>query len=275
MKEIPQTKLNTGAKMPVIGFGTWKLEEGEEVKRAMAIALDSGYRLIDTAMIYGNERDVGEAIKESGIPRKEIFVTTKLWNSYQGYKTALAAFDESLERLALDYVDLYLIHWPATAKRRESWRALSKLHKEGRARAIGVSNYTIAHLAELIEGSDVIPAVNQIELHPFIYKDQQPIVEFCQKHGIVIEAYSPLAQAHRINDPILATIAESFGKTPAQVMLRWALQHGTVPLPRSSVLDHIESNIEIFNFELSDDDMTAINNLSEGARLAQDPTEFP
>lgn len=272
--EVPTVKLNTGAEIPVIGFGTWGLQ-ARQGSSAVLEAFKAGYRLIDTAMIYDNEKEVGEAIRASGLHRKDIFVTTKLWNSYQGYKTALAAFEESLERLGLEYIDLYLIHWPATDKRDESWEALTELYKHGRAKAIGVSNYTIRHLAELAEKSSIIPAVNQIEFHPFLYKDQLEVLEFCKKHKIIVQAYSPLAQAHRINDPLLATIAEGFGKTPSQVMLRWALQHGTIPIPKAAHREHTISNIDVFDFQLTADDMAAIDNLSDGTRTSSDPSKLP
>lgn len=265
-------ELNTGKSIPRIGFGTWQISPDSAAKQAVAAALAAGYRLIDTAKLYGNETGVGEAIRESGIPREEIFVTTKLWNDDQGYESTLEAFEASLRRLGLDYVDLYLIHWPATPERQDSWKALTELHKSGRARNVGVSNYTIRHLQELLANTtDAVPAVNQIEFHPFVYEEQRSIVEFCRQHGIVVEAYSPLARGGRVDDPAVQTIADAHGKTNAQILLRWAIQHDTVPLPRSTNSDHIIENLNVFDFELSPEDMHVLNNLTDGTRVAPNP----
>jgi diketogulonate reductase-like aldo/keto reductase len=275
MAEIPEIELNTGAKMPQLGFGTWKLADGKEAKNAVAEALKVGYRLIDTARAYGNEKSVGQAIHESGIPREEIFVTTKLWNNDQGYDSALKAFDESLEKLGLEYIDLYLIHWPSTNKRADSWRALQEIYKGGKAKAIGVSNYTIRHLDELLGGSDVVPAVNQCEFHPFIYADQKELLDYCHKKGIVFEAYSPLARASSFSNTVLHAIAERHAKTPAQIMLRWAIQKDTVPIPKSSNAERIKENFKAFGFELSDEEIKTIDALSIGERTTWDPTDLP
>lgn len=265
-------QLNTGKSIPRIGFGTWQILPNGVAKQAVAVALKAGYRLIDTAKLYGNETGVGEAIRESGIPREEIFVTTKLWNDDQGHDSTLEAFDASLNRLGLDYIDLYLIHWPATPERHDSWEALTELYKGGRARNVGVSNYTIHHLQELLENTtDVLPAVNQIEFHPFVYEEQRPIVEFCQQHDIIVEAYSPLAHGGRVNDPSVQAIAGRLGKTNAQVLLRWAIQHDTVPLPRSTNPEHIAENLQVFDFELTLEDMHALNSLTDGTRVAPNP----
>ncbi|HEU5004841.1 MAG TPA: aldo/keto reductase [Candidatus Saccharimonadales bacterium] len=256
-------KLNTGTQIPDIGFGTWQIEDGEAVIDAVSRAIDLGYRLIDTAKIYDNEKGVGRAIDGSDIPRDELFVTTKLWNGDQGYGTALDAFDQSLDRLALDFIDLYLIHWPGrdSKKRLDSWRALSEIYGSGRARAVGVSNFGVKHLEEILKNSKLTPAVNQIELHPFIYEQQRPVLDFCKQQGIVVEAYSPLARGG-VNHPTLSKIADIYHKSPAQIMLRWATQQGTVPLPKSETPRRIKENIQIFDFELSDKDMQQINNLS-------------
>jgi len=250
--------------MPVIGLGTWRLEDGEETEAATAEALETGYRLIDTAKIYGNERSVGKAIRESGIDRAEIFVTTKLWTREQGYDSALRALDDSLERLGLEYVDLYLIHWPGHDDhlRTESWKALSQLHAEGRAKAVGVSNYEVSHLQELMVESSLVPAVNQIPFHPFVYQEQIPTLKLCQSRGIVIEAYSPLARGRPMKDPRLEKIARNNGKSVAQVMLRWAIQHGAVPIPKSANPGRIRENFEVFDFELDEQDMAALDSLS-------------
>lgn len=267
-------RLNTGAMMPAIGFGTWKIHFNSSTKKAVTNALDHGYRLIDTAKIYGNEKGVGEAILGSKVARKDIFVTTKLWNGDQGYDKAHKAFADSLGRLGLDYVDLYLIHWPVSDKRQDSWRALQEIHRGGQAHNIGVSNYTVRHLQELLQTADIVPTVNQVEFHPFIYKDQKPLLDFCKQHKIVVEAYSPLAHGKRIGDPVIGKIAQRLGKTNAQVMLRWAVQHGTVPLPKSTDNQRIAENISVFDFDLTQEDMDNINDLSDGMRTCWDPTKY-
>ena len=264
--------LNTGGKIPVIGFGTWRIWPSARAEKAVMQALNVGYRHIDTARIYGNERGVGRGIAKSGVNRKEIFVTTKLWNLDQGYDSSLRAFDASLKRLGLDYVDLYLIHWPATNKRHESWRALEEIHKSGRARAIGVSNYTVRHLQELLGSSKIVPAVNQVEFHPFLYKQQAPLLEYCMQHKIIVEAHSPLAHAERINDPVITGIAEKIGKTNAQVMLRWAMQYGTVLLPKSTHVERMRENIDIFDFALDKAAMQRLDELSDGDHTTWDPS---
>jgi methylglyoxal/glyoxal reductase len=267
--------INTGTKMPSIGFGTWQLIP-EDAYRSVRDALKIGYRLVDTARIYRNEEAVGEAIKDSGFPRKDIFLTTKLWNSDQGYDSGLRAFDDSLKRLGQEYVDLYLIHWPGegSQKRADSWKVLVEIYKQGRSKAIGVSNYTVHHLKELLKSSEHKPAVNQVEFHPFIYEEQKELLAFCKKHTIVFEAYSPLARG-RLNEPLLAEIGQKYGKSASQVMIRWAIQHGTVPLPRSSNPDHIADNFNVFDFKLSDNDMAVINSINQASRTAWDPTELP
>lgn len=274
MDKAPTVKLNTGALMPQIGFGTWKMIPGPQTRNSVKEALRVGYRLIDTARAYLNEKSVGKGIKESGVPREEIFVTTKLWNGDQGYDSALRAFDESLKKLDLEYLDLYLIHWPKTKTRADSWKALVEIYNSGRAKAVGVSNYTVKHLEELLGSSNVVPAVNQVEFHPFIYNEQKELLEFCHSHGIVFEAYSPLAHAHNMDDTTLRAVAERYGKTPAQVMLRWAIQHGTVPIPKSTHAQRIKENFQVFDFELSAEEMQTINNLSNGQRTAWDPTNL-
>jgi len=256
-------EMNNGAVIPPLGFGTWELSR-EEAKHSVAAALETGYRLIDTAKIYGNEEEVGEAVRDSGLARDEVFVTTKLWTSDQGYETALGALDASLERLGLEYVDLYLIHWPGydEQKRVDSWRALVDARKQGKTKSIGVSNYMIEHLKELFDSSAVLPAVNQIQFHPFVYSGREELLGFCKRHGIVFEAYSPLAKG-RMNDSLLADIGEKYGKSASQVMVRWAIQHDTIPLPRSSKKEHIRQNFAVFDFELSNGDMAKLDNLSE------------
>jgi diketogulonate reductase-like aldo/keto reductase len=268
-------KLNSGADIPVIGFGTWQLSP-EDAYGSVAAALDIGYRLIDTAKIYHNEEAVGEAIRDSKVPRKQIFLTTKLWNSDQGYDSALKACDASINRLGAAYVDLYLIHWPGDdpQRRADSWKALCDIQKQGKAKAIGVSNYTVRHLQELLDNSGIKPSVNQVEFHPFIYHQQKELLDFCEAEGIIFEAYSPLARGRR-SDPLLEERGHKYNKSTSQVMLRWALQHGTVPLPRSADPEHIAENFEVFDFELSPEDMEAIDNINQTDRTAWDPTELP
>ncbi|HVX58360.1 MAG TPA: aldo/keto reductase [Candidatus Saccharimonadales bacterium] len=270
-----EIELNNGLKMPSLGFGTWQLARGQETEKAVTCALKTGYRLIDTAKIYGNEESVGQAVTASEVPREDIFITTKLWNSDQGYDSALRAFDASLERLGLDYLDLYLIHWPATDKRVDSWKALSEIYKQGRAKSIGVSNFTVRHLQEIMDVTDVVPAVNQIEFHPFIYKEQEEILKFCQGNGIVVEAYSPLAHAHDMSNRLFLELAEKYHKSPAQLMLRWAIAKGTVPIPKSGHTGRIQENFEVFDFELNESDIDAIDRLSSGSRTTWDPTDMP
>lgn len=268
-----QYELNTGAKIPLIGFGTWQMRGGQ-ARRAVEAALQTGYRLIDTARIYMNERNVGAAIRASGIRRDDIFVTTKLWNSSHGRRRARAAFHKSLRRLGLDYVDLYLVHWPVSGKREETWRVLEEVHRSGQARAIGVSNYTVRHLKELLANTGTVPAVNQVEFHPFLYREQIELLDFCKRHKIIVEAYSPLAHGHRMDDPVLERIAGSHHKSVPQIMLRWALQHGTVPIPKSTHPERIRENFEIFDFELSDKEMSSVNGLSDGLRTCWNPKDI-
>jgi len=263
--------LNTGRKLPIVGFGTWEIAD-DDAKAAVLSALEAGYRLIDTARIYGNERGVGEAIRESGVKREELFVTTKLWNDDQGYDRARRACQQSLERLGLDYLDLYLIHWPATSRRHESWRAFEALQAEGLIKAAGVSNYTVEHLEDLAERSALVPAVNQVEFHPFIYEQQADLLDYCEEQDILVEAYSPLSRISRPPRPAaIRRIADHYHKTPQQVVLQWCLQHGTLPLPRSANPEHIRSNLQVGDFELDEDAMEAMNSVSDGQRVTWDP----
>lgn len=263
MNKVPKIKLSSGNRMPTFGFGTWNLT-GKECVEATDEALRVGYRMLDTAKIYGNEIEVGEAIRKSSVLREDIFVTTKLWPNDFGYHRALRAFDESLEKLGLEYIDLYLIHWPRNdkEKRQESWRALRELNKRGLSKSVGVSNYTLEHLKEVLTTSNIPPAVNQIEFHPYIYEQQRPILEFCKKHSIAVEAYSPLSQGHGLDSITVRDVAERTGRTPAQVLLRWAIQHGTVPIPKSAHAERIKENLKVLDFELSGDDMRMLDSLS-------------
>ncbi|WP_067480842.1 aldo/keto reductase [Actinomadura hibisca] len=260
--------------MPQLGFGVWQVAD-DEAERAVRTALDTGYRSIDTARIYDNEEGTGRALRASGLPREELFVTTKLWNSDQGYDQTLRAFDASMERLGLDQLDLYLIHWPmpTVGTYLDTWRAMEKLHADGRIRAIGVSNFTVETLQRLIEETDVVPAVNQIELHPYL--QQNGLREFHQEHGIHTEAWSPLGQGQGLlDDPALAVIAKAHGRTPAQVVLRWHLQIGNVVIPKSVTPSRIAENFDVFDFELTGDDLAAIADLDSEARIGPDPATF-
>lgn len=281
---MPETyRLNTDDRIPKLGFGTFQVDPGDAAYTAVAAALKAGYRLIDTAQFYKNEESVGHAIRESGIERDDIFVTTKLWSGALGYRSAHDAFEASLTRLGLDYVDLYLIHWPAPfdditngelnrKRRQDTWRAFEEIHKHGRARNIGVSNFVVHHLEELLRHANTLPAVNQIELHPFVYEGQRPIVEFCQKYEIVVEAYSPLSRGRFMHATVVEKMAKAHGKTNAQTLIRWALQHDTVPLPRSTNPGHIVENFNVFDFELTPEEMHTLNGLTDrSARVAPDP----
>lgn len=251
--------------MPRFGFGTFLSEAGKTTQDAVRFALEAGYRHIDTARIYSNEADVGLAIKESGIPRGEVFVTTKVWNDDQGYESTLKAFDASLKRLKMDYVDLYLIHWPVPGLRNETWRALIKLQEAGGAREIGVSNFMIRHLDELLSQSAVVPAVNQIETSPFIQRCS--LVEYCRKRDIVVESYSTMSRGKRVTDERLVAIGKKYGKTAPQIMLRWALQNDIVIIPKSVHQERIYENAAIFDFEISAEDMAAINAMDENRSI--------
>ncbi len=265
--------LNTGAKIPQVGLGVWQSPRGAGTREAVETAIRLGYRHVDTARIYGNERDVGEGIRASGVPREEIFVTTKLWNDDQGYDSALRAFDASLGRLGLDDVDLYLIHWPVAGKRLDSWRALERIFDERRARAIGVSNFLVPHLKELLAKAKHAPAANQIEVHPFL--QHRETRAFCKDRGIVVEAYSPLTHGRRIDHPAIVEVAKRVNRTPAQVLLRWSIQSGMVTLPKSVHEQRIAENAAIFDFELDAAAMARLDALDEGHATGWDPRDQP
>ncbi len=274
MSNVPALTLNNGIHMPQLGFGVYQVPD-EETPQVVATALEAGYRSFDTATLYGNEESTGRALAESGIPREELFVTTKLWNTDQGYDAALRAFDSSLESLGMDYVDLYLIHWPLPARDLyvETWRALEKVHAEGRARSIGVSNFQPAHLTRLIEETDVVPAVNQVELHPRL--QQEELRAFDAGHGIATEAWSPLGRGNGVlDDPAVTGIAGKHGRTPAQVVLRWHLQLGNVVIPKSVTPARIRENIDVFGFELDEADQAALGALETGERVGPHPETF-
>lgn len=236
---------------------------------AVLHALRSGYRLFDTARLYENEVELGRAIRAGGIPREEVFITTKLWNDDHGYQRALRAFDRSFRGLNVGYVDLYLIHWPVGGLRSESWKALQDIQRSGRARSIGVSNYTVRHLEELLAKSSAIPAVDQVEFHPWLY--QEELLEFCAKQGIVVEAYSPLTKGRRLRDPALMELAAKYGRSPAQVLIRWSLQHGLVVIPKSSRPERIGENARVFDFSLSSADMARLDDFNEDDHTSWNP----
>jgi diketogulonate reductase-like aldo/keto reductase len=266
-------KLNDGQLIPQLGLGVWQISSAKTSDVVLA-ALEARYRHIDTASAYGNEENVGAAIRMSGLPRESIFVTTKLWNSDHGNPER--ALDTSLRKLKMDYVDLYLIHFPVR-QRRQSWRALEALQKKGKTRSIGVSNFTIAHLSELLDERETVPAVNQVEFHPYLY--QQDLLAFCRAKGIVVEAYSPLTHGERLEDPKLVAIAKKYSspkaKSTAQILIRWALQHGLVVLPKSSNRRRIFENADVFDFEISEDDMRLLDSFHENLRTCWDPSDAP
>ncbi|WP_337865125.1 aldo/keto reductase [Ignavibacterium sp.] len=265
-------KLNNGYEVPNFGLGVYKAAPGKETIEAISYALEVGYRLIDTAAVYGNEKEVGIAVRQSGIPREEIFITTKLWNDNHGYDSARRAFDESLKRLQLDYVNLYLIHWPVPRLRKDSWQALERIYNEGKARSIGVSNYMINHLEELKTYAEIIPAVNQVEFSPFLY--QKELLDYCRGNNIELEAYSPLARMKKKDNPVVNTIAKKYGKTHAQVLIRWCLEHKLIVIPKSSNKKRIKENANVFDFKMDNEDMNKLNSLNENFRVSWDPSEI-
>ncbi|MEJ5314924.1 MULTISPECIES: aldo/keto reductase [Anaerolinea] len=254
-------RMNNGVEIPRFGLGTFQSKKGEETYNAVRWALEIGYRHIDTAAVYGNEEDVGRAIADSGIPREDIFIVTKVWNDDQGYENTFRALEASLRRLKTDYVDLYLVHWPVKGLRHETWKAMVEIYKQGKARSVGVSNYTIRHLEELLPNTELVPAANQIEFSPFLYR--KALLDYCVAHGIVVEAYSPLARARKLEDPRLVAMAQKYGKTPAQIALRWAIQHDLVVIPKSVRRERILENASIFDFELSPEDMAEMDTWNE------------
>lgn len=267
--------LNNGVKIPVLGLGVFRSPAGKTTRQAVKCALEEGYRHIDTAHIYGNEADVGKAVAASNIPREEIFITTKLWNADQGYKPTLQACELSLRKMNLDYVDLYLMHWPVQDLRLESWKAMERLLAEGKCRSIGVSNFMVRHLEELIDNSEVVPAANQIELSPYNYRQRQDLIKLCTLKNIVIEAYSPLTKGRKLGDPRLVNIAEKYKKTAAQILIRWALEKNFVVLPKSVQAKRIKENSAIFDFAISVEDMDVLDGFNENLVTGWDPTNAP
>jgi 2,5-diketo-D-gluconate reductase A len=274
MTRVPDITLNDGVDIPQLGLGVWTLTD-DQAFHSLQIALKAGYRHVDTAMVYGNEEGVGRAIVASGIPRQDIFVTTKLWNCDHGYDATLRAFERSMRRLSLEHLDLYLIHWPAPRTDRyvDTWRALARLQNDKRVSSIGVSNFNANHLERIISATGVTPSVNQIEVHPDF--TQGELVAACRRHGIVVQAWSPLGQGGALlTDPIFTRVAEKHGKTPAQAILRWHVQQGYVVMPRSRNSEHIRSNIDLFDFALDTSDLATIGAITPGHRLGPDPALF-
>jgi diketogulonate reductase-like aldo/keto reductase len=267
--------LNNGVKMPQIGFGVFKVDEGESVVKAVKKAIEVGYRSIDTAAIYQNEKGVGQAIRESGVPREELFITTKVWNADQGYHETMEAFQVSMDKLGLDYLDLYLIHWPMpkVEKYVETYQALEKLYKDGHIRSIGVANFQIPHLEKLLKECSVKPVINQVECHPYL--TQNELKEFCQEYQIFLEAWGPLMQGgEALSDEIIKTIANKHKKTPAQVILRWHIQNQVIAIPKSVTPSRIEENFRVFDFELTSGEMKLINGLNRDQRNGSNPDTY-
>ena len=266
--DIPSTLLSSGASIPSIGFGLWKNKDRAECVASVVEAVKAGYRHFDTAQVYGNEEFLAEGLKQAGLGRKETFITTKI--RVENFLRVNKSFEKSLENLQTDYVDLLLLHFPVTGLRGNAWKHLEQLHKDGKAKTIGVSNYTIRHLEHLLKDCEIKPAVNQVELHVFL---QQPeLLAYCKEQGIAVEAYSPLAHGQGIDDPALVEIGKKHGKTSAQVMLRWCIEAGTIPLPKSVTPERIKQNIDIFDFKLDDEDMAKIKGLEKNMRTCWDPT---
>ncbi|MFU2014078.1 aldo/keto reductase [Peribacillus butanolivorans] len=270
------TTLHNGVKMPWFGLGVFKVEEGPELVNAVKVAIKHGYRSIDTAAIYGNEEGVGqgirEGLKEAGISREDLFVTSKVWNADLGYESTIAAYETSLKKLGLEYLDLYLIHWPVEGKYKEAWKALETLYKEGKVKAIGVSNFQIHHLEDVIKDAEVKPMVNQVECHPRL--TQKEVQAFCKEQGIQLEAWSPLMQGELLDNEVLQEIATKYGKSVAQVILRWDLQNGIVTIPKSTKEHRIVENSSVFDFELTEEDMNRISELNQNHRVGPDPDNF-
>lgn len=265
--------LSNGVQMPWLGIGVFKVEEGPELVQAVKFAIKHGYRSIDTASIYGNEEGVGQAIREAleetRLTREDLFITSKVWNADLGYDSTIAAYETSLQKLGLDYLDLYLIHWPVEGKYKEAWRALETLYKEGKVRAIGVSNFQVHHLTDVMKDAEIVPMINQVEYHPRL--TQKELQAFCMEHNIQLEAWSPLMQGQLLDNPVLQEIAASYHKTVAQIIIRWDLQNGVITIPKSTKEHRIVENSSVFDFELTKEDMARIDQLNENHRVGPDP----
>lgn len=264
--------LNNGVEIPWLGLGVFKSPPGKETEQAVRWALEIGYRHIDTAAVYGNEEDVGKALRAGGVPRERLFITTKVWNADQGFDSTLKAFDLSRKQLGIDTVDLYLVHWPVKGRYKDTWRALEKLYAEGRVRAIGVSNFLVHHLEDLLPAAEVLPAVNQVEFHPFLL--QKPLLEFNAKKGIRQEAWSPLTRGQMLQHERITAIARKHSRTNAQVLLRWDLHLGVVTIPKSVHRERILENSRVFDFELDNEDLAGLEGLDAGTRIGADPNNF-
>ncbi|TYQ18414.1 UNVERIFIED_CONTAM: diketogulonate reductase-like aldo/keto reductase [Acetivibrio alkalicellulosi] len=263
--------LHNNIEMPVLGFGTYQLENNQATSDLIIKALDIGYRHIDTASFYGNEESIGKGIKESSISREDIFLVTKVWNSDQGYDNTIKSFNESLKKLQTDYLDLYLIHWPKDLSK-ETWRAFEDLYKENKIRSIGVSNFLINHLEDLLSTAKITPMVNQVEFHPYLVQPQ--LLDYCSKNNIKVEAWSPLMRGEIANIDVIDKLAKKYNKTHAQIVLRWNVQLNIITIPKSSNVDRIKSNFQIFDFELTKEDMLSISRLDRGKRIGPDPNNF-
>jgi 2,5-diketo-D-gluconate reductase A len=273
MTAVPNVTLNNGVSIPQLGFGVFQIEP-DRTRDAVLLALETGYRHIDTAEMYGNEKEVGQGVRDSGVPRAEVFVTSKLNNAYHAHDDALAAFARTMDDLDLEYLDLFLIHWPlpGVGDFVETWKAMEEIYRSGRVKAIGVSNFQRAHLERLLRETDVVPAVNQIEIHPYLVQD--PLRAFDRDNGIATEAWSPIAQGKVLDDAVVTAIAARLGRSPAQVTLRWHLQRGDIVFPKSVTPARVAENFRLFDFDLTDDDMAAITALDRGERIGPDPDTF-
>lgn len=270
--EIP--KISAGeVQIPQVGLGLWRIKKEYDLRKAVINALQIGYRHFDTAQIYGNEAFLGEVLHEADVPRKDLFITTKLWGDNMKWDYVIPSFKESLHNLQMDYVDLFLVHHPVTERRRSAWRLMEEIRKSGKAKAIGVSNYTIRHLEELLRECDITPAVNQVEIH--VYLQQPELIDYCRQKGIVVQAYSPLAHGYGHKDPLLAKLAQKYKKTSQQIMLRWCVQQGLVVIPKSIHPEYIKQNIEIFDFALENAEIVQLASLNKGVRTGPDPTHIP
>ncbi len=272
MKITSKVLLNNGREIPYLGLGVYQIRPSQ-ANQVFQWAIDMGYRLFDTASLYGNEKEVGKAISTSTISRCEFFITSKLWNSDQGYKNALSAFEKSMDRFGLDYIDLYLIHWPVANLRLESWDALESLLETERVKAIGVSNYMINHLEELLRKCSVIPAINQVEFHPWLYN--KALLKYCEDNQIQLQAYSPLTKGQKLGDKTLKEIGDKYGKSPSQILIRWCLQHNVPTIPKSADKQHLEQNINVFDFNLSHKDMEKLDLLNQDYSVTWDPRDYP